>query len=627
MPTTPDRKKTILPEWLGRVVCLAALAMVSVHASGAATCAFDAHGRQIAPAIEPTAVDPHTGHNWGGIGGTGIRTASAVAKPGQDDGWGGIGGTGVKHAAPLPAGLVADRGTATEHEGWGGIGGTGISHTPAGGQSHLAGYVLFASGQTMARQGELPARMLARGDAICEGDAVATQAGMLQIRMADQGSVMLYSGSKLHIDTFNLPAKIDGSERLAMTLTEGGMRAMTGEIGHVNKANYLIQTPAAQIHIRGTDHQVFHVPAAVGRFGNVAPGTYNHVISGGTTMLNGAGSVRLEPAQSGFIPLNNGQPHVIEALPEVLRTLPLRGALRATGTSSTGKTDSADAGITSPLDPLTAMPDRIVSNSVALDFNVDPVDSPAMSAYVGATLSGGNVALGAIDGNTDEAWRIGVDPRYGIPLYAVTANPSTDWQLLFFVDDDTVQPVQFQSTEHDLDGAKVYWGIYYGGASSDINGDWQYADAHAYAFAPGGSTPLSVIQAMTGSLTYSTVVGSTAPIDENASAGGRLNSLSMGVRFDGNPQVTSYNINVTDGQNRVWNASATGSVSLAGFKNGQMQLSGGCTGCQSSTITATGTAAGVLIGQHAGGAITSYTLQTNQPDQNQSVSGVAVLKH
>ncbi|MBV8046575.1 MAG: FecR domain-containing protein [Paludibacterium sp.] len=605
---------------LRAVACLALLALAPSVSGAAASCAFDAQGRQTAPLASPAGEAPLDG-GWGGVGGTGARTASSAPRPDQDQapGWGGIGGTGVRQAPPAPA--EANARPNDSQEGWGGMGGTGVTRAPAS-QPHLAGYVLFARGSVTARQGSLPARRLAQGDAVCEGDAVATseQDGTLQLRMADRGAVMLYPGSTLRIDTFKLPAQMDGSERLAMTLEQGGMRAMTGDIGHVNKANYLIQTPAAQIHIRGTDHEVFYVPATGGRFGTTAPGTYNHVISGGTTLSTATGSVRLDPAQSGFAPLTDIQPAVIEALPEVLRAMPLKAALRLNGKTAKLANDISAliaSPVVSPVDPLAnPLPNQIISHNVTFDFSNNPVDSPDLSAYVGVTYSGGSIALGAIDGNTDQGWQIGVDPQTGLPLYAVM----NDGSILFYVDGDTVQPVSFQSTT--IDGATVYWGVYNGGASSDAYGDWQFSNLHAYAFSPGGSTPLSVVQNMSGTLTYSTVVGATAPIDENGNMGGQINSLSASVTFGANPTVNSYAINVTDGQSRVWNAASTQGVSLADFKNGAMTLAGSCNGCQGGSVS--GNANGVLIGAHAGGMISGYNLQTNQ---NESVSGVAVLKH
>lgn len=610
MTQTPMRP-TPMPtdRWLCRLL-LALLLWVPALGHCAAVCEFDPHGQLVAPL--PDGANGKDG--WGGIGGTGVGTAQAGqptgpvgVPPAQPDGWGGVGGTGVQSArsgqTPPPTGP----------DGWGGIGGTGIGTARVASTARLAGQVLFAGGHAEARRSGQPARNLANGDAVCEGDAIVTASGnsLLQIRLRDQGRVMLYASSTLRIDTFNLPATIDGSERLALSLERGGMRAMTGEIGHVNKANYLIRTPSAEIHIRGTDHEVFYVPPDKSLFGDVTPGTYNHVIRGGTTLTNAGGSVRIDPAQSAFAPFGSGEPLLIDNLPSALRALPLHGKAAALATA--GK--PAGSSVVSPADPITPLPNRIISHNVVIDPDSDTVQSPAASAYVGVTSAYGGITMGVIDGHSGSSAQIGTDPATGLPMYTVL----DDGSMLFAVDYDTLQPVSYQSTQ--IDGATVYWGIYNGGAAADADGDWWYADLNAFAFSPAGSTPLSVIQSMHGSQVYQTIAGATAPIDEYGGQGGQVNSLSVGVTFGATPTIDSYAINVTDGQNRQWSAASGQAVPLSTFAGGNLQLSGSCAQCAGSTIG--GTAGGVLIGAHAGGLITSYTLHS---DQNESASGVAVLK-
>lgn len=595
--------------WLCRLL-LAMLLCVPALAGSEALCQFDPHGKLIAPL--PSATDGNDG--WGGIGGTGIHgvqpgpgPVATGVPPAGPDGWGGIGGTGVRSARSGPT--TEPAGT----DGWGGIGGTGIDHARVASTARLAGRVLFAAGRVEARRSGLPARALANGDAVCEGDAMVTASpnSLLQVRLRDQGALMLYADSTLQIDSFNLPAKLDGSERLALSLERGGMRAKTGEIGHVNKANYLIQTPAAEIHIRGTDHEVFYVPPDKRLFGDVAPGTYNHVISGGTTLINAGGSVRIDPAQSAFAPSGSGEPQLIDSLPPALRALPLRGHTAAPATA--GKT--ANTTVVSPVDPISPLPNQIISHNVVIDPDSDTVQSSDASAYVGVTSSFGSITMGAVDGHQGSAAQIGTDPQTGLPMYTVL----DDGSMLFAVDYDTLQPVSYQSTQ--IDGAQVYWGIYNGGAVADSDGNWWYADLNAFAFSPGGSTPLSVIQSMHGSQVYQTIAGATAPIDEYGGQGGQVNSLSVGVTFGASPTIDRYAINVTDGQNRQWSAASDHAVPLSTFAGGNLPLSGSCAQCAGSVIS--GTAAGVLIGAHAGGMITSYTLHS---DQYESASGVAVLK-
>jgi hypothetical protein len=625
---SPSRINRILKTFLLSLSCL-----LGSMAWAANDCAFNAAGQLV---NSPVQVENSGGKpdSWGGIGGTGIRQALASD---PKDGWGGIGGTGVKPAqmASDPKdgwGGVGGTGVTrlpqslANNENWGGIGGTGISHAPAVAQSHLAGIIQFVRGTVLAQQGSLPVRKLARGDAVCEGDAITTRDGMLQIRMADQGRVMLYADSRLHVDTFRLPNPIDGSERLAMTLEQGGMRAMTGEIGHVNKANYLIQTPQAQIHIRGTDHEVYFVPESTGRFSGVPAGTYNHVLRGGTTLSDAQGSVRLDPSQSGFAPLSTQAPAQIGSLPAVLRSMPVAAAHALVQSSLSGSSGIGNASTSSSAAGLGTLPDVIASDNINLNLYSNPVAAAPQSGYVGSTTSysynedgsfNGEVSsVNGLNGNEDSMNQIQLDPDSQLPRAVFLA----DGTLVFYATEDTWLTQLFQA---NVDGVPVAWGIYSNGVSSDSSGDWQYVDYHHFVYTAGGATPMSVLQSLSGTFTYASVVGSTTPTSEYGAMGGQLNSMSISMQMGANPGVTHYAVDVTDGNQRHWNGSYSGFVSLSDFKSGKLSLTGSCDSSYCGAgIAASGQASGVVIGAHGKGVITAYGMQTQQGDM---VNGVAVL--
>lgn len=562
------------PGWLQRSLCAVLLVLLPCLGLAQDLCGFNAAGKTVKQQPAPTNANPIPG-------------------------WGGLGGTGLDQRPLLPARQSAQ----TEPEGWGGLGGTGVTRS-----APLAGTVMLASGGVTARQGALPARKLVRGDAVCEGDVISTakQRGMLQIRLADQGMVMLYADTTLQIERFNLPAQIDGSERLALNLQQGGMRAMTGEIGHLHKENYLIKTPVAQIHIRGTDHEIYHVPQSSGRFASVPAGTYNHVLQGGTTLSNAHGDVRLEPSQSGFASLTEDAPAVVDALPAELRKLPASLRFKVT---QDGETSS---------ETLSDLPEVISSNGIPLNLDSETVSAPDQSAYVGVTTAGGRQQVTGLDGNQDDMNQLELDPDSGLPRAVYLA----DGTLVFYATEDTYQIEAYQDT---VDGVKVAWGVYGGGGTANADDDWQDVDFHQYALSLGGATPLSVLEHPTGpiNVSYSTIVGASTPTSEGGVIGGQLNSLSVGLQLGANPTVTSYALDVSDGNQRNWTAASTGSVSLADFKAGRLQLSGSCSSANCGGSVASGQASGVVIGTNGKGLITGYGLQTSQGD---AVSGVAVLK-
>jgi len=588
------------------------------------SCRFNAAGQLLNQPLTP-AEPGAPSHGWGGVGGTGARQAEtrgdrwggiggtgvAPAQPmmaSSGDSWGGMGGTGA-HPAPMPSTpLHSPSAVASNGDSWGGMGGTGVTTAP------LAGSILFARGVALAQQGSLPARKIKQGDAVCQGDVIRTAAddSMLQIKMADQGMLMLYSDTHLAISRFHLPAQIDGSERVALMLEQGGMRAITGEIGKLNKANYLIATPVAQIHIRGTDHEIFHVPQSSGRNADVPAGTYNHVLRGGTTLSNQLGSLRLDPNQSGYAPLSLEEPTLLQHLPAQLRAMP--NLAQAT---SGGATSSSSAATGSTLSDL---PTVVTSNGISLNLDNQPVAAPAQSAYVGVTGAYGDngetQSLVGLSGNQDDMSQVQLDPDSQLPVAVTLA----DGTLVFMATGDT-QVVQ--SAQAQIDGVQVAWGVYSGGAQSDSSGEnWQYTDYHDFAWSSGGATPMSVINSLSGTFVFNQVVGATTPTSENGTIGGQLNSLSVSMQFGANPGVTNYAVDVTDGNQRRWQAASTGFVSLSDFKSGQLSLSGSCVSAACGATQANGGAAGIVVGANGKGLITSYGLSTQQGDM---VSGVAVL--
>lgn len=205
---------------------------------------------------------------------------------------GGIGGTG----APIN----------------GGIGGTGLRPDAESDTTSLAGKVLFIVGQVEAQNfGKI--RSLTKGSSVRVGDTLKSGSGAtMQVRMEDGGTIVLRPESQLTIESFVYNETHDAKEHMALSLLTGGFRAVTGEIGHQHKENYLIRTPNAQIGILGTDHETVFIPESQSGQGTViAPGTYNHVISGGTVLKDTHGKLMIKPNQTGFAALNGASPIMI----------------------------------------------------------------------------------------------------------------------------------------------------------------------------------------------------------------------------------------------------------------------------------------------------------------------------
>lgn len=181
-----------------------------------------------------------------------------------------------------------------------------VSHVSYAG---VAGNVQFANGSVQLVNAVGHAHPLQKGDAINESDTVATgKDSSAQIRMQDGGLIAVRPESTLKIDSFAFSGEQDGTEHGFFSLLKGGMRAITGLVGQLHKANYRISTPTTTIGIRGTDHETYVVVPGSALAATVPVGTYNKVNAGGTVMTTDAGTVNIQPNQMGYAAALNQAP-------------------------------------------------------------------------------------------------------------------------------------------------------------------------------------------------------------------------------------------------------------------------------------------------------------------------------
>ena len=87
---------------------------------------------------------------------------------------------------------------------------------------------------------------------IQSNDNVETTAGRLAITFEDDSRVKLTEHSKLVIDEYIYDPNPDKT-KMALNFASGTARFITGQLGKIDKENITIQTPTANIAIRGTD--------------------------------------------------------------------------------------------------------------------------------------------------------------------------------------------------------------------------------------------------------------------------------------------------------------------------------------------------------------------------------------
>ena len=175
----------------------------------------------------------------------------------------------------------------------------------------IAGQVQYVHGKVQLTTATGVTHAIKKGDAVNEGDTLlSSPSAFAQIRMEDGGMVAMRPDTKLKIDRFSFDGQQDGTERSFFSLAKGGFRAITGQIGKKNKANYRIITPATTIGIRGTDHETFVVTPDSAMATTAPVGTYNKVNLGETSMTTEKGTLFVLPNQMGFVGGADQMPHL-----------------------------------------------------------------------------------------------------------------------------------------------------------------------------------------------------------------------------------------------------------------------------------------------------------------------------
>lgn len=180
-----------------------------------------------------------------------------------------------------------------------------------------AGVFQFTAGDVrvvLAAGSERPA---AKGSPISVGDTVTTaKASMAQIKMGDGAIIVVQPESRLTVAEYRYSGKEDGTERVQFRLEQGGIRSVTGAIGHTHKGNYMIETPIAHIGVRGTDHESWYFPSAASLDGVPAEaGLYNKVNVGLTYIQTSSGEVAIAPNQVGYAASAIDRPHLLGVMP------------------------------------------------------------------------------------------------------------------------------------------------------------------------------------------------------------------------------------------------------------------------------------------------------------------------
>ncbi len=170
--------------------------------------------------------------------------------------------------------------------------------------SARAASVTFSYGKVAVKAADGTRRGIARGDTVYSGETVITEAGRAQLRFTDGAFVSLVPNTEFAIENYRFEGRQDGSERSFFSLLRGGLRTLTGLIGHRNRDSYRLRTPVATIGIRGT---LFS--AAIDSLGRLLVSVgYDPERISAVLIENGAGSLLVQEGQNAVVDSSDSPP-------------------------------------------------------------------------------------------------------------------------------------------------------------------------------------------------------------------------------------------------------------------------------------------------------------------------------
>ncbi len=122
-----------------------------------------------------------------------------------------------------------------------------------------AGTLQFVIGDVSIRRGSNTI-VATKGAGVESGDNLTTgSTGRAQIKFSDGGFIALQPNTRFEVTQYADTGDTK-QDKFLVKLAEGGLRAITGAIGHRDHANYTVETPTALIGIRGSSFTAFYDP-------------------------------------------------------------------------------------------------------------------------------------------------------------------------------------------------------------------------------------------------------------------------------------------------------------------------------------------------------------------------------
>ena len=428
------------------------------------------------------------------------------------------------------------------------------------------GTVTFKIGNVTITHADKTVMQATKDAELNAGDAIETKDGRLQLALIDGGKVSLQPNTIYKINKYEFSGKEDGTEYAFTELIKGGLRTVSGLVGHKNRDRYQLKTTVATIGIRGTEFTVnFNDDTLIM--------TTNH---GSVDVCNNGGCLNAITGQS-IIVVGGGAPK------------PSKKAAQAAAAAPSSKAVfiAADLINLAALAPVpTPQPVGIANDTVV---------------SLAIPTGGGTVLNETFTGNFT------FDASKNLSQVDTTSPTRT------------IKPVNFAST-NSSDGI-ISWG------QADAGTTYNTTSIDRYDYIAGATPNPANLVGITG--TY-TVFGSTAPFlvsGSAVSAIGIADAVKVGsLNFNFTSYTFGYNINVPTTANGTFNLTGNGGLTPAGT----FATTGIVTNPTACVVACTGAFNGGSLVQGAffgaNGERAGLQYGINAPSLNGQVYGGTVLK-
>ena len=161
--------------------------------------------------------------------------------------------------------------------------------------------IVVGSAWTETQTGERFA--INEGQQIEPGATLVTENDIIQLMFRDGGFMVVQKHTRFRIEKFSYSGNEDGSEWAVFELIKGGLRAISGAIGHARAKRYGVRTSYGTIGIRGTAYNllVCETECVFGEHRKHAQGLHAETTEGTIFIENSAGVFDVPSGKSAYV--------------------------------------------------------------------------------------------------------------------------------------------------------------------------------------------------------------------------------------------------------------------------------------------------------------------------------------